>query len=135
MHGFWQLLPDGCLAGLAQLSQLISLELKGTWSGMVKQLQQLLAQPLPLRKLGHDVAEFRVKASMLSTLPSLTHLTQLTELVTLDDLPDNAALQQLPSSLRSLCICRCRDLAPFMALQQLQRLSMFPELREQHRVP
>jgi hypothetical protein len=62
--------PASCLAGIAQLSQLTELQLHNCWSDIDQPLQQLLAHPLPLRKLLLHVR---------SELPdlNLAHLTQL----------------------------------------------------------
>jgi hypothetical protein len=63
----------GCLAGIAQLTRLTFLDLDSTWRGVDQPLQQLLAQPLPLRKLRlHDMRPMPVL--------DLQHCTQLTEL-------------------------------------------------------
>jgi hypothetical protein len=67
------------------------------------------------------------------TLPSLAHLTQLTELIINQNVPQGAVLQ-LPSSPRNLRLGKCKDLPPVLALQQLQRLRMFPEPSQQHQV-
>ncbi|KAF6250522.1 hypothetical protein COO60DRAFT_1646697 [Scenedesmus sp. NREL 46B-D3] len=62
--------PYSWLAGVAQLIRLTSLTLAGTWPGDPQQLQQLLAQPLPLRELSiHDRHEL--------PLLDLSQLTQL----------------------------------------------------------
>jgi hypothetical protein len=62
--------PACCLASIAQLSQLTELQLHNCWSDIDQPLQQLLAHPLPLRKLLLHVR---------SELPdlNLAHLTQL----------------------------------------------------------
>jgi hypothetical protein len=127
-------MPDGCLAGLAQLSGLTSLKVTGAWNGVFKQLQQLLAQPLPLRKLvqyGVDISD--EDSDTPSALPSLAHLTQLTEVVSRNCMADELLLQ-LPSSLCSLRVSRVTDPAPILALQQLQCLSLYPAFREQSQV-
>jgi hypothetical protein len=52
-----------------------------------------------------------------SGLASLDHLTQLTELAGITGISSNA---KVPSSLRILALKDVKDLAPVLALQQLQ---------------
>jgi hypothetical protein len=122
---FFYELPVGCLAGPAQLSRLTSLRLTGGRAGIRKQLQQLLALPLPLQQLEAYVLDIRdVTSTVVTRLPSLAHLTQVTELILTQDLSKTAAL---PPQLQALHLSECRHLAPVLELQQLQRLTLCPE--------
>jgi hypothetical protein len=128
---FFYALADGCLDGLARLSQLTSLRVTGSWRGINKQLQQLLVQPLPLQELQADVLDIRDTAS---GLPNLAHPTQLTELITTQNSSKSTAL---PPQLQTLHLSECRDLAPVLALQQLQHITLctaFESAAEQRQV-
>uniref|UniRef100_A0A383W8V2 F-box domain-containing protein n=1 Tax=Tetradesmus obliquus TaxID=3088 RepID=A0A383W8V2_TETOB len=131
-HFMGSKLQDGCLAVVVQLSQLTSLRLSGMWWGIKKQLQQLLAQPLPLRQL---VADFMDKAvDVRQALPSLAHLTQLTDLYIRGSGMPGGAGAALPAQLQSLHLGQCTNLAPVLALKQLQRLTLWPGFAKQQQV-
>uniref|UniRef100_A0A383W9B4 F-box domain-containing protein n=1 Tax=Tetradesmus obliquus TaxID=3088 RepID=A0A383W9B4_TETOB len=125
-------LPDGCLAGLAQLSQLTSLKLTGVWRGIKQQLQQLLVQPLPLQQLVLVVMDRALHSSgQDQDLPDLAHLTQLTHL----SLGSCGVPSTLPAQLQVLHAgSQCTDLAAVLALKQLQCLTLSPELAEQRQL-
>uniref|UniRef100_A0A383VYI6 Uncharacterized protein n=1 Tax=Tetradesmus obliquus TaxID=3088 RepID=A0A383VYI6_TETOB len=91
-------------------------------------LQQLLSQPLPLHRLHVDVKNIGKEEEVV---PSLAHLTQLTELSIIHSMTGGAAL---PAQLQSLYISNCTDLAPVLALQQLQCLTICPNFLEQQQV-
>jgi hypothetical protein len=99
------------------------------WQGIMSQLQQLLAQPLPLRQLEVEVVE--LWDSLALGLPSLAHLTQLTKLIVKMHETECAAL---PPQLQSLHLSQCTDLAHILALQQLQCLTISPDLQQQQQV-
>uniref|UniRef100_A0A383W844 Uncharacterized protein n=1 Tax=Tetradesmus obliquus TaxID=3088 RepID=A0A383W844_TETOB len=119
--------PGGCLAGLSQLGQLTTLRLAGRFLGVKQLLQQLLAQPLPLRQLTVDF----VGVDERLALPSTAHLTQMTELIIGSSVQDSAAL---PERLQSLEWHKCTDLAPVLALKQLQHLTLCPDFAERQRL-
>jgi hypothetical protein len=99
---------------LAQLSQLTSLALLGDFNcGIGRQLQQLLARTLPLRRL--EIECRSIDDDVLWPLPNLAHMTRLEVLIS-----GKAPAGALPTQLRSLgasaqttapalCIrcCRC----------------------------
>ncbi|KAF6248731.1 hypothetical protein COO60DRAFT_1689590 [Scenedesmus sp. NREL 46B-D3] len=114
--------PCSCLAGVAQLTRLMSLELGGYWSGSKQPLQQLLLQPLPLQVLC---------LSMYEHLPllDLSHLTQLQELC---DRSYNLTAV-FPPQLQQLEIWRVSSkkiLQPVMPLQQLRSLMFTADVDE-----
>uniref|UniRef100_A0A383V515 F-box domain-containing protein n=1 Tax=Tetradesmus obliquus TaxID=3088 RepID=A0A383V515_TETOB len=125
-------LPEGfCLSSIGQLSQLTALDLMGSWSGISKQLPALLGQALPLRALQVQVRDID---DIAIVLPSLAHLTQLTMLISRSPLPSAAGASVLPAQLQALCLVKCKDLAPVLALSQLQRLTLCPDFAERQRV-
>ncbi|WIA29984.1 hypothetical protein OEZ86_000082 [Tetradesmus obliquus] len=67
-------------------------------------------------------------------LPSLAHLTQLTMLISRSPLPSAAGASVLPAQLQALCLVKCKDPAPVLALSQLQRLTLCPDFAERQRV-
>jgi hypothetical protein len=114
------LLPSSCLAGIAQLQQLTQLQLTGKGWGDLQGLQQLFAQPLPLRRLQLDgvlkctyFSEHRGKGLDLSGL------TQFFELVT-DKLSKVWVLPAQLTSLQLECVEEASMLQPLKGHQQLQ---------------
>jgi hypothetical protein len=111
-------MPGSCLAGVAQLSKLTQLQIgnigiDSLQSDVHEPLQQLLAQPLPLRLLEVDMQELQEL--------DLTALTQLEELVT----DGFNKWSKLPCQLRSVKLTGVRNdgtSKPLKELQQLQRL-------------
>jgi hypothetical protein len=107
------------------LSQLTRLELRYLdWAydndDFERALQQLLAQPLPLRKLHIDI-----NSQELPVL-DLGRLQQLQEFITLDLLPQGSVL---PTQLQRLQLGQCQPslhLAAVMPLQQLTALELEP---------
>jgi hypothetical protein len=110
-------LDNGVFAAISQLSQLTSLSLTGSWSAF-EQLQQLLAQPLPLQQLQEVVLNMGISRF---ALPSLVHLTRLTHLSSTGSMCKGAAL---PSQLQRLQVDLCIDLGLVLPLQQLQQLTI-----------
>jgi hypothetical protein len=119
LGGEHERMPGSCLAGIAQLSKLTQLQIGAIGIGNIhddvhEPLQQLLAQPLPLRLLQLNVQ---------AMLPlDLTALTQLEELIT-----DGAHQAKLPGHLRSVKMTGVHlvgSLQPLMGLQQLQHLDV-----------
>jgi hypothetical protein len=109
--------PGCCLKGVAQLSQLTELQLIGQWPGSVEQLQQLLAKPLPLRRLVMRLYE---------ELPvfDLSELTQLTALEAAGCLPYGSVLPaQLPRAGLQLCEIST-DMAAAVQPPALQQLML-----------
>jgi hypothetical protein len=116
-------MPGSCLAGVAQLSKLTQLQIGNIGidcmlSDVHEPLQQLLAQPLPLRKLQVDMQDLQPL--------DLTALTQLEELVT----DGFDWLSKLPTQLRSVKLTAVRSdgrygsLQPLIELQQLQHFEV-----------
>jgi hypothetical protein len=107
-----------CLAGVAQLSQLTELQLLNDWSDIDQPLQQLLAQPLPLRKLLLHVQ---------SDLPDV-NLAHLTQLELLDhrwhSLTPRSVLPQQLQRLQLGAVECAEDLEVLMQLPSLQWLSI-----------
>jgi hypothetical protein len=111
-----------CVSALANLSQLTEFELGGKWSAetaeaSLRSLQQLLAQPLPLRVL---------RLGVNTELPVLDmgRLTQLTNLIVRSQLPEGSVL---PQQLQQLHLIRCTNssqLEALLPLQQLQSLDL-----------
>uniref|UniRef100_A0A383VAJ0 Uncharacterized protein n=1 Tax=Tetradesmus obliquus TaxID=3088 RepID=A0A383VAJ0_TETOB len=128
-------LPRGCIAAIGQLSQLTSLRVTGAFAGFQQQLQQLLAQPLPLHQLCLDVVDYDERFQTAALL-SLAHLTQLTELSCKGRSPRVTALPlQLQTLYHSLRDVRKRiDVEMLLPLQQLQHLTVCVEFAEQRRV-
>ncbi|KAF6253490.1 hypothetical protein COO60DRAFT_417117 [Scenedesmus sp. NREL 46B-D3] len=110
---------SGCLAGLVQLRQLTTLKLEGQWYNINEEVQQLLDCQLPLRHLEMDGA---VGGADMKP-QSITHLTQLTQLSIVHEVDRGVAL---PAQLQRLCLVNCFYLAPVLALQQLQHLTLAP---------
>uniref|UniRef100_A0A383VVV7 Uncharacterized protein n=1 Tax=Tetradesmus obliquus TaxID=3088 RepID=A0A383VVV7_TETOB len=110
-------LPGSCFAAIAQLSKLTQLQLDAfSWGRMREPLQQLLAQPPPLRVL-HWHVDYDWPPLNMSAL------TQLEDFKTYQPHPEAV----LPSQLRSLQLTGIHlqdGLKPLTALQQLQRLSV-----------
>jgi hypothetical protein len=129
-HGYcW--LPDGCLPGLAQLSQLTSLTLLGDFmppvKGMGKQLQQLLAHALPLQRLRIEVVDVYDNILDLLPLPNLTHLTRLEEIIIDNVIADGVALPTQLCSLRLGPDYSASNIARLvLPLQHLQHLHLSP---------
>jgi Leucine-rich repeat (LRR) protein len=71
-------IPGSDLAGVAQLSRLTALTLRGNATGMSQPLEQLLAQQLPLRKL--DIGMQDDTSSLPPPVLDFKHLTTLEEL-------------------------------------------------------
>uniref|UniRef100_A0A383VQ57 Uncharacterized protein n=1 Tax=Tetradesmus obliquus TaxID=3088 RepID=A0A383VQ57_TETOB len=121
-----------CLAGVAQLTQLSSLTLGGTWSTPDQPLQQLLALPLPLRqlRLEFDRPQYHQVGDI-----SVAHLTSLTELAAPGwfSWSDVKLLTHLPAQLQALELGPLEDghLKELLRLQQLQRLSFRVAFEEQ----
>lgn len=92
----------------------------------LKQLQQLLSQPLPLQQL-----EVHGSCSSRWTVPSLAHLTRLTKLTIEGSVHQGAAL---PAQLQSLHLDAHVDLAHVLALKQLQHLTLCADSVDQHHV-
>lgn len=121
------ILPHRCLPSLAQLHQLTSLTLTGSWTGVQRQLQQLLVQPLPLRRLKMTVTDDYFKPPAAGpALRSLAHLAHLTELSI-----GMFGCATLPTHLQALDYGYCTNIAPLLALEQLQRLSLRPSFEQQ----
>jgi hypothetical protein len=108
--------PAGCLAGIAQLSQLTELQLHNCWADIDQPLQQLLVHPLPLRKLLLHVR---------SDLPdlNLAHLTQLEELE--HSWGALTAASVLPQQLQRVQLGSVECAADFVAAMQLPALQWF----------
>jgi hypothetical protein len=108
--------PASCLEGIAQLSQLTELQLHNCWSNIDQPLQQLLAQPLPLRKLLLHIR---------SDLPdlNLAHLTQLEVLEHSWGALTPASV--LPQQLQRLQLGSVECAADFVAPMQLPALQWF----------
>jgi hypothetical protein len=108
-----------CPASLVQLSQLTLLELDGfgydAEEAKMQQLQQLLAQPLPLQVL--RMPEFNAEHGL-----DLSQLTQLLEL-SLGDAMHNAVFPPQLQQLEVGYMQSEEDLKVILQLQQLQRLS------------
>lgn len=122
----WQGLPmaGSCLGGILQLCRLTMLQLGGNWWGDNDNLAQVLAQPLPLRRL---------ELNPQDTLPvlDLSKLEQLEQLTVQYDLPDGSAL---PVQLQQLHLEAWEGagiMSALLPLQQLQRLSLFQGFAEQ----
>jgi hypothetical protein len=110
-----------CLPVIAQLSKLTCLTVNGDTvdDGCERALQQLLAQPLPLRELHIDVFD----QQELPVL-DLGRLQQLQEFTTSRLLPQGSVL---PTQLRRLQLGECQPslhLAAVMPLQQLTALKI-----------
>jgi hypothetical protein len=110
-----------CLISLAQVTQLTSLNLAGSWSQLTRPLQQLLALPLPLRRLQLDFD--RCRYQLCCSEISITHLTALTEFLA----PElgNDLMVQLPAQLQMLQLGAAlgKQTDVLFSLQQLQRLA------------
>jgi hypothetical protein len=115
------------LSTLVQLPQLTSLEFYDSWSGVLKSplsvaLQQLLAQPLPLKRL-----QLLPRGSCRLPVLNMALLTKLTELNTSHCELTEACV--LPAQLQALCFrswAGARSMATFtlLELKQLQHLSL-----------
>jgi hypothetical protein len=107
-----------CLAGITQLSCLTSLRLAGCWD-IGEHLQELLAQPLPLR-----VLNLRLSSSLPDL--NLAVLTQLEEVNTVAGMTDSMhGPWVFPDQVRQLDlgVLNCAGmLAAVTGLQQLRRL-------------
>jgi hypothetical protein len=108
-----------CLAGLAQLSQLTSLELEhyarqASQAGDPQQLQQLLAQPLPLRVLHLHIGGSELPQLDMSNLTQLQVFSSWSQL----DATFPPQLQQLTLG----GISTEQQVEAVLKLQQLQRL-------------
>jgi hypothetical protein len=92
----------GCLSGLAQLKQLTTLKLLGNRSDSAQPLQQLLAQPLPLRQL-----HIRLCGRSKQQMPALNMaaLVSLQEFTAFMELPEGigAATAAAAAASRSSC--------------------------------
>lgn len=109
--------PVSCLAGIAGLRQLTELVLEGYWDEKVEQpLQQLFAQPLPLRRL-----------KLRLPLVSLSSLTRLEEFETDCIVHDGAVL---PAQLQRLRLPYLESTGAITALQQLQELRLGVEFQD-----
>lgn len=107
------------MAGLTQLRQLTTLILDGLWSNISEQVLQLLKKPLPLRHLRLHA----VHPCGAVHLQSLAHLTQLTKFDARYVATEGVTL---PAQLQRLCVADYTNIAPVLALQQLQHLTIAP---------
>jgi hypothetical protein len=110
-----------CLAGIAQLSRLTSLTLRGYWQGTQQPLQQLLAQPLLLVKLNLQAGD----GEGYLPVTNLAALTQLQEFKSSCSLQSRVQFPQLLCRL-SLGVCHDSDslTAAVMPLHHLTYLAV-----------
>jgi hypothetical protein len=125
-------LPDGCLAGLAQLSRLTTLVLMGNFKGgILSQLQQLLTYTLPLQRLDLGLQFLDSDRLPALSIPTLTHLTCLQEFNTVNTIPEGVAL---PTQLRKLRLSPQSDASEVMRvvlpLQGLTHLHVYPHFTQ-----
>jgi hypothetical protein len=114
-----EMVPSSSLAGIAQLRQLTQLQLKGDyWEDLQQGLQQLFAQPLPLRRLQLDQI-WRRDAQALD----LSALTQLVEL-TASELHGDSVLPAQLTSMQWTRGAYASSLQPLQGHQQLQRVGL-----------
>jgi hypothetical protein len=115
------LFPGNALPGIAQLSKLTSLALAGEVHECDEPLQQLLAQPLPLRQLQLDTWD---SGALVLPVLDMTNMTQLQELSSTSlQLHQDTAL---PHQLQRLAFGICKHgttLAVASRCQQLQYVS------------
>lgn len=114
-------MPSSCLAGVAVLSRLTSLELDGLWLNLDKPLNTALAAPGLLQ-----LQQLHVTDRCAVVLMQLTQLTQLTEL-SINVNTNHPRRVQLPAQLQRLQIKPAMEapaLEAILQLQQLQYLSM-----------
>jgi hypothetical protein len=108
-------MAGSCLPGLAELSNLTSLELCGCWPGVKEPLNAALTAP-GLQQL----QQLRL-LRLHEPCPTLTQLTQLTELsIDIDTYPFDEV--QLPTQLQRLHIQPVTEMAVYTKLLQLQKL-------------
>jgi hypothetical protein len=117
-----------CLDSIAQLSQLTSLNLYGSWEDAEEPVQQLVSQALPLRRLQLELVTapgFQLPALDMSALTRLEHFVTCKLL---------SSGMVFPIQLRQLTLAACdigsRLLAVVMPLQQLSSLSLEVQFQE-----
>jgi hypothetical protein len=107
--------PGSCFEGIAQLSGLTALELGQGWWDVDQQLQQLLPQNLPLRRLC---------LRMVPPVLDMTALARLTQLTLDNDVFGVAPGSKLPAQVQRIRLSYCEDTSALLGLQQLQHVSL-----------
>jgi hypothetical protein len=107
--------PGSCFEGIAQLTGLTALELGQGWWDVDKQLQQLLLQNLPLRRLC---------LRMVPPVLDMTALARLTDLTLDNDVFGVAPGSKLPAQVQRVRLSYCEDTSALLGLQQLQHVSL-----------